>query len=183
VRLTSGQGMRPSFPVNPEGSCSMRRLLVGVLLCVAAALAVPATGLSFSTTITARAQGTGSAQRTGSAPTDAYIICSMYPAYTLVHSGVAFSGETNCGGFPMAALYGKASIVNTASGNQASCNVCTDVKSSGSATLVAGFPYTFRYETTLQIPSGWKWDIVPPGCVRATFYVLSCTFNYNFTAT
>lgn len=154
----------------------MRRVIRVLCACFLVALFFPASALSFSATVTEKAQGTGSA------PVDAFIICNNISNYSLIHSGVVFSGETNCNGFLMTSLYGKASIVNTATGNQASCNSCTDVKSSGSATLVAGFPYTLRYETTLQVPPGYNWVLIPPGCTRPSFPILSCTFNYNFTA-
>ena len=154
----------------------MRRFLMGVITCLTVFLLVPAAALGYSATSTAKAQGTGSA------PVDSEIICSIYRNYSFIYEGVVFSGETNCNGFLMVSLYGKASIVNTATGNQASCNTCTDVKSSGSATLVSGFPYTFRYQTTMQIPAGYNWIVYPPQCVRPSFYILSCTFDTNFNA-
>lgn len=114
------------------------------------------------------------------APTE-FIVCTSNESYTLIHSGITFSGRTSCTG-ALASMYGRATIVNTLSGTQASCTFCQAVTSTGSGTLIAGFPYTYKYVTTLQLQTGFKWVVLPAGCVRVNFPTITCTFTHDFVA-
>jgi hypothetical protein len=156
-----------------------------VVLAVAVVL-VPLAGADLNETDNMNAQGDGSAFSVGVVspdyPISEKIYCSANERFTLSLHSIVFSGKTSCSDL-MSALYGQARIVGTLSGNQASCSNCSSVLSSGSGGLVTGFPYTYQYSTTLQVPRGFVFFSWPPQCsLSGGGAVLTCTFSHNFTA-
>jgi hypothetical protein len=121
-------------------------------------------------------------------PADLSITCVLHRWFTLIiGGGIAFGGETTCDS-TMAALTGRATIVGggqtVAFGNNATCNVCSHVKSTGtSSSLYTGFPYTYKYASSLQLTSGWRWTPpFPYGCTQTSYTVVTCLFTHDFTA-
>jgi hypothetical protein len=159
--------------------------LAAVALTVATSIGVPiaAADLNESQDETAQSDGTTTMKlrvTTEDGPTE-YIVCTMNESYTLSYGGIFFSGRSSCTG-TLASIYGRATIENTLSGNQATCNFCQSVFSSGSGSLVSGFPYAYKYTTTLQLQVGFKWVVLTPGCTRVSYPTISCTFIHDFTA-
>lgn len=167
----------------------MRRSWIALALAILAAMSWSPLAVADGTyTDNADADGDGTFVMTIDAPIGNNVTCTMVRNWSINYDSVFFSGRSSCAGgqFNMAMLYGRAAVLEggavVAWGSEERCTTCGSVFSGGAAGVFPGFPYTLRYQTTLQLPPGYQWLNFPGSCARAGYPTIVCSFYDEFVA-